>query len=391
MTRLSSGSRSPVTLGRADARRIWLRAQRLDTREPFGSGPAATRAAVEHLGYVQIDTIHVIERCHHHILWSRIPGYRRADLRRAQSADKTVFEYWTHALSYVPVRDFRFSVPAMLRQRREPIPPWFRGVTDADVRRVVRLILREGPLTIRDFKDEDLVEKDHPWASRKPSKSALQLAFHRGRLVISARTGMVKTYELTERHFGWDRLPRAATGRQVHDHLIDRALTAQGLISVDSACHLQRGPVKAAVRELIEARVKRRRLVPVTVEGVERTRFWADPAALDRAPSPDPELVHLLSPFDPLIILRKRLAQLFDYEHLFEAYVPKAKRVYGYFALPVLVGDQVVAVLDLKTDREKGALLIQQWTWLDRADRRRHRPMIEAELDRFERFQLAAD
>jgi len=189
MTRLSSGSRSPVTLGRADARRIWLRAQRLDTREPFGSGPAATRAAVEHLGYVQIDTIHVIERCHHHILWSRIPGYRRADLRRAQSADKTVFEYWTHALSYVPVRDFRFSVPAMLRQRREPIPPWFRGVTDADVRRVVRLILREGPLTIRDFKDEDLVEKDHPWASRKPSKSALQLAFHRGRLVISGNIG----------------------------------------------------------------------------------------------------------------------------------------------------------------------------------------------------------
>ena len=78
-------------LSKTQARQIWLRAQRLDTRAPFGDGPAATGAAVEHLGYVQIDTINVIERSHHHILWSRIPGYRRADLRQAQSVDKTVF------------------------------------------------------------------------------------------------------------------------------------------------------------------------------------------------------------------------------------------------------------------------------------------------------------
>ena len=95
----------PVSLTKAAARHIWLRAQRLDTETPFGEGPQATAAVVEHLGYVQIDTIHVIERCHHHILWNRIPAYSRADLRQAQSADKSVFEYWTHALSYVPTRD----------------------------------------------------------------------------------------------------------------------------------------------------------------------------------------------------------------------------------------------------------------------------------------------
>ena len=89
----------PRPLTKAEARRIWLRAQRLDTREPFGDGPQAVAAAVDHLGYVQIDTIHVIERCHHHILHSRIPAYARADLRQAQSIDKSVFEYWTHALS----------------------------------------------------------------------------------------------------------------------------------------------------------------------------------------------------------------------------------------------------------------------------------------------------
>ena len=100
----------PLPLTKSQARRIWLRAQRLDTTAPFGDGPEATRAAVEHLGYVQIDTINVIERCHHHILYTRIPGYRREHLRQAQSVDKTVFEYWTHALSYVPTRDLRFFV-----------------------------------------------------------------------------------------------------------------------------------------------------------------------------------------------------------------------------------------------------------------------------------------
>lgn len=239
---------SAVTLSKAAARRLWLRAQRLDTRAPFGAGPEATRAAVEHLGYVQIDTIHVIERCHHHILWSRIPDYRRADLHRAQTTDKSVFEYWTHALAYVPTRDFRFSVGAMVRQRREPVPQWFGTVSDADVRRVVRLIRAEGPLTIRDFKDDVLVEKTHAWASRKPSKSALQVAFNRGLLAISERSGMVKTYELLDRHFGWDKPPRPATERQLHTHLLDRALTAQGVVSIDSACHHQRPPAKAGVR-----------------------------------------------------------------------------------------------------------------------------------------------
>ena len=100
----------PLPLTNLQARHIWLRAQRLDTREPFGAGASAVAAAVGHLGYVQIDTINVIERCHHHILFSRIPAYRRDDLRTAQSVDKSVFEYWTHALAYVPTETLRFFV-----------------------------------------------------------------------------------------------------------------------------------------------------------------------------------------------------------------------------------------------------------------------------------------
>src|SRR5215218_4961213 len=116
-----------VPLTKAEARRIWLHAQQLDTPTPFGDGPQAVAAAVDHLGYVQIDTINVIERCHHHILWNRIPGYRRADLRHAQSVDKSVFEYWTHALSYVPSKHLRFFVPAMKRHKREG-HRWLREV-----------------------------------------------------------------------------------------------------------------------------------------------------------------------------------------------------------------------------------------------------------------------
>src|SRR5579864_3295930 len=222
----------PRTLSKADARRIWLRAQRLDTPAPFGAGPQATAAAVEHLGYVQIDTINVIERSHHHVLWSRIPEYLRADLRQAQSVDKSVFEYWTHALSYVPTRDLRFFIPAMKQHQREG-HRWFAAVTSADLRKVMRLIRRDGALTIRDIDDDVLTEKEHLWASRKPSKRALQLAFYTGALAISERNGMLKTYDLMTRHFGWDKPPKAASVRETTTYLLDRALRAQGLVSLD--------------------------------------------------------------------------------------------------------------------------------------------------------------
>ena len=160
-----------IQLTSVQARRIWLHAQRLDTAEPFGSGPEATPAAVAHLGYLQIDTIFVIERSHHHILYTRIPKYRREHLHQAQSIDKTVFEYWTHALSYVPTESLRFYVRDMRQahqdwQRRNG---WFGTVSNADLRRVLSRIRRQGALTIRDIEDEP-VEKDYAWASRKPSK-----------------------------------------------------------------------------------------------------------------------------------------------------------------------------------------------------------------------------
>jgi len=384
-----SGADKSLPLTKAAARRIWLRAQRLDARAPFGEGPLAVAAAVEHLGYVQIDTINVIERCHHHILWNRIPEYRRADLRQAQSADKSVFEYWTHALSYVASKDLRFFIPAMKRHRREG-HRWLSSVKPADLRKVMRLIRRDGALTIRDIDDDVLVDKEHLWASRKPSKRALQLAFYQGLLTISERNGMLKTYELMMRHFRWDRPPKPATAREAVAYLLDRSLRAQGVASLDSICHLD-APSKAQVRRLIEARVRAGELVPVALEGAGKQEHWAEPATLKNSGDAAPELVHILSPFDPLIIQRKRTHLIFDYEHRFEAYVPKEKRRFGYFALPVLAGVDIVAALDLKTDRKNKKLLVQKWSWLGGAPRGARKELkgrIEEELHRFERFQL---
>jgi uncharacterized protein YcaQ len=373
-------------LSKSQARRIWLQAQRLDVPEPFGSDPQSTHAAVKYLGYVQIDTIHVIERCHHHILFTRIPGYRREHLLQAQSIDKTVFEYWTHALAYLAIEDFRYYVRDM-RQLSDRLAVWFSGVKDNDIRRVIARIRKNGALTIRDIDDDVLVEKDHAWASRKPSKRALQRAFFKGMVTISQRTGMLKTYELMGRHFGWRRLPAAASEKDKLDYLLDRSVRTQGLVSIDSTCYL-RAFRKPAMRALIDRRVRRKQLVPVDLEGAGKWQHWALPETLERAVQEGGDLVHILSPFDPLINQRKRVQLFFDYEHRFEAYVPKEKRVFGYFACPVLVGEEIVAAIDLKTDRERRKLLVQKWTWVGKGSARAHKRKIEDALHTFEKFQL---
>lgn len=266
----------------------------------------------------------------------------------------------------------------------------FLSVTAADMRKVMKLI-RSGPLTIRDIDDDVLTEKQHLWASRKPSKRALQLAFYEGMLTISERVGMLKTYDLMSRHFGWGKPPTPASAREITAYLLDRALRAQGVVSLDSACHLD-APSKSAMRRLIEARVRRGDLVPVALEGAGKQEHWAPPEALE-AVNGGAGQVHILSPFDPLIIQRKRTELFFGYGHRFEAYVPKEKRLFGYFALPVLVGDEIVAAIDLKTDRQNSKVLMQKWNWVGSAAKERGRNelkrRIEEELHRFERFQLA--
>ena len=170
-------------------------------------------------------------------------------------------------------------------------------------------------------------------------------------------------------------------------YLLDRALRSQGIVSVDSICY-QDSPRKLPMRRLVESRVRKKELVPVHVDGLGESLHWVHPDTLDALPDPSAPQVHILSPFDPLIIQRKRLKQFFDYEYRFEAYVPKHKRVFGYFVCPVLVGDRIVAALDLKTDRERQKLLVQRWHWFGRGAARAHKQQVEDALHEFEQFQL---
>lgn len=364
-----------------------MKSQGLHLEKPFGSGPQATVKAIKHLGYVQIDTISVIERSHHHILYSRIPDYKRSHLQQAQSKDKTVFEYWTHALAYVATDDFKYFIPDMKRRKSNP-SLWYSSVTEADIKKILATIKRQGPISIRDVTDDVLEEKDHLWASKKPSKKFLQSAFNGGDLVISERQGMLKKYELTDRHFEWPKKPKAPSLNEVYDYHIDRALRSQGVVSLDSIAYMQKMPFKKEISKRLELRVQAGKLVPGRIAG-EKTQFWVIPTDLQQKIEIPEDKTHLLSPFDPLVIQRKRFHMFFDYDHRFEAYTPKENRKYGYFALPVTIGDRAVAVIDLKTDRQAQKLLVQQWTWLAKNRSKSNKVLIEQELHRFEKFQLA--
>jgi uncharacterized protein YcaQ len=146
---------------------------------------------------------------------------------------------------------------------------------------------------------------------------------------------------------------------------------------------------KPPIKRVIDRRVRNGELVPVSLDGAGKWQHWAQPGTLQRRLDLDSDLVHILSPFDPLVNQRKRSLLFFNYEHRFEAYVPKQKRVFGYFACPVLCGEEIVAAIDMKTDREQQKLLIQKWTWVGKGAARAHKKRIEPALGRFEAFQLA--
>lgn len=363
-----------------------MRHQGLDRSAAFGPGLDSLQSVFERLGSVQIDTISVIERAHHHILWTRQPSYRVSDLEELQSVRRSVFEYWTHALSYIPTRDYRHSVALMRRHRTDP-GEWFRSVDRVSARKLYARVLREGPLSISDIKDDQLVEKDHPWASRKPSKRVLQYLFYCGDLTISRRQGMLKFYDCTKRHFGWSRRPAASTEAERLDHLIDRALDAQGFVDVDSVIHLRKSLRKAIENRLV-LRTRRGELLQLACPVSSKLSLWVRPKALgERDDEFDEEAVHVLSPFDPLVIQRVRFLRYFGVDYRFEAYVPEANRKYGYFACPVLLGDRARALIDMKTDRDRGKLLIQKWSWVGKGSRI-DKQRIEERLGDFEAFQL---
>ena len=316
------------------------------------------RTALERLGYVQIDTISVVARAHHHALWSRVSGYRDDHINRLMGRGE-VFEYWSHAAAFLPMRDYRFALPAM-RAFRNGEERWMRSQEPKLMRSVVDRIREEGPLRARDFGQRK--RRATGWWDWKPAKGALEQLFMQGDLMCVRRDGLEKVYDLTERVLPADAIIRAPSVQEHAAHLVDSTLCAQGFAMPRTftygICLGQRNvPTRAAVKALLEERVRGGALD--TVETANGDLFYGPPTALAECPRKPPPTVRILSPFDNSIIQRDRAARLFEFEFQLECYVTEAKRRWGYFCLPLLFGDVFVGRMDCKAHRASGVFEIR--------------------------------
>ena len=349
------------SISQKTARRLVLHAQLLDGRARIQKGQTGVAQVVDHLGYVQIDTIAVIERAHHHTLWTRLPGYRPEHLHQAQAGERSIFEYWGHAASFLPMGDYRFYLP-MMKSFYDPKNSWFRGWGDkygAHIAPVLQRIRQEGPKAARDF-ENPTGGGQGPWWDWKPAKAALEMLFWRGELMIRQRRGFERVYDLTERVLPAGMDTRMPDPRELGRFIVGRALGALGTASEKEIRDYirigDREIVAGALGEMLAAD----EIARLTVEG--GGVVYAFPAALNavsRLRTRTPR-VRLLSPFDNLVISRCRLKVRFDFDYTLECYVPRHKRNHGYFVLPILFGENIVGRLDPKADRPSKTLIVRR-------------------------------
>lgn len=338
----------PDSLSPQQARKLVLHAQRLPPSKPTGLAIDATQSAVEHLGYIQIDTISAIQRAHHHTLWNRNPRYQLEHLDQLV-VDKKMFEYWSHAAAYLPMRDYRFSLPRKRAIASGAQSHWYKRNTPL-MKRVLGRIEAEGPLMAKDF--ESGAKKIGAWGS-KPAKQALETLYMQGRLMIAQRVNFHKVYDLTERVLPKGLDTSMPSPEEHARFLITRYLEANGLGQAAEITYLLKG-LKPLVTKTMAEMVTARELVVVRVGDDE---YHALPDVLNGLSKPlSRSKLKILSPFDNLLIQRKRVQALFDFDYQIECYVSEAKRRYGYFSLPILWGGDLVARMDCKADR-KAALL----------------------------------
>ena len=380
-----------IRLTLRQARSLNLNKQLLDgIRLP--SGKAGCQQVIERLGYVQIDTISVTERSHHLVLFSRCPDYRPHYLDELLWPDRKVFEYWAHAASYVPMTDYRFYLPAI---RRPPKPDswfdkWARG-NQAVIKKVLRRIEREGPMSAADFPD-DPKRKRGPWWDWKPEKAALEVLFWRGDLMIRERRKFQRVYDLTERVLptGLDLILPGE--HEEKEFFIRRALGCLGLATVQDINRYI--GVAGRLNDHLPTLVKSGAVQEIGIEGSDRSHYILtedldDRAAADRRVHPD---VVFLSPFDNSIILRDRTQRMFEFSYNLECYVPPPKRKYGYFCLPILWQNELVGRIDPKADRQERKLIIQHLHLEKKGlDRPRFLPELAEALQRFAVFHGCPD
>ncbi|MCX5246410.1 winged helix DNA-binding domain-containing protein [Streptomyces sp. NBC_00201] len=340
----------PITdLSADDARRIALRAQ------GFIGTPdrrAGVRGVLRHLGAVQLDTISVLARSHELIAYARLGAVGRQTVEsaywKAASDLPHSFEYWSHAACILPVEEWPHF--AFRRRAYRNRPHWNHDLPDGTYDQVIKQLRAEGPLTATELGG---AKRTSEWWDWSGAKVAVERALMYGEVVCVERRGWKRVYDLAE---------RAIPDALLHDELDDRECLRRlvGLAgrSLGVGTRADIADYHRLKGEQVDSVIADSGLVPVTVEGWGKPA-WADPAALEALPR-GRHRTTLLSPFDSLIWERARTERIFGFTHRLEAYVPKPKRVYGYFAMPVLAGGRLVGRVD--PAREGRTLVARQVT-----------------------------
>ncbi|MFF6999386.1 winged helix-turn-helix domain-containing protein [Streptomyces sp. NPDC008313] len=342
--------RPTTELSADEARRIALRAQGLLGAPDRRGG---VRGVLRHLGAVQLDTISVLARSHELIPYARLGAVGRDTVNRAYwtpgpDGAPHAFEYWSHAACVLPIEEWPHF--AFRRRAYRARPHWNHALPDGVYDQVVKQLRTEGPLTATDLGG---AKRTSDWWDWSGTKVAVERALMHGEVVCVERRGWKRVYDLAERA-----IPEAL----LHDDLDDteclRRLVRLAGRSLGVGTRADIADYHRLKAEQVDAVIADSGLVPVTVEGWGKPA-WADPAALATPPR-GRHRTTLLSPFDSLIWDRARTERIFGFTHRLEAYVPKPKRVYGYFAMPVLAGGRLVGRVD--PAREGGTLVARQVT-----------------------------
>lgn len=328
---------------------ITLQSQGLTKPHPFGKGKDAVQSATQHLGYIQIDTLSVVERAHHHTLWTRIPDYKNEYLNQLVQ-EGNVFEYWFHAASFLPMTDFRFALPRM-QYFKDGKSPYYRKVDPKIITYMHDRIRVEGPQKARDF--QSVKKKPGSWWNWKPAKAALEKLFMQGDLMICGRAGMEKLYDLTERVLPSTTNTTLPTPLEFAEYLVKTYMRAYGVTTIKQITHLKKGKeIRENVESILQSMVEEKVIQEINLNGIRTMYFLSE--LLENPPKKIPAAIKLLSPFDNAVIHRDRVENLFNYSYRIECYVPEAKRVFGYFALPILFGNQFIGRVDCKAHRKTG-------------------------------------
>ncbi|MEV5975051.1 crosslink repair DNA glycosylase YcaQ family protein [Streptomyces sp. NPDC051921] len=327
--------RPAAELSADEARRIALRAQ------GFLGAPdrrAGVRGVLRHLGQVQLDTISVLARSHELIPYARLGAVGRRTVEDAYWTEGHAFEYWSHAACILPVEEWPLF--AFRRRGYRDRPHWGHQLSDGAYEAVIAQLRAEGPQTATELGG---AKNKGEWWDWSDSKIAVERALMYGEVVVTERRGWKRVYDLAE---------RAVPDALLHDDLDDteclRRLVRQAGEALGVGTRADIADYHRIKAEAFDAVVADSGLVPVTVAGWGKPA-WADPAALATEPR-GRHRTTLLSPFDSLIWERARTERIFGFTHRLEAYVPKQKRVYGYFAMPVLAGGRLVGRVDPARD-----------------------------------------